>query len=236
MYARSMQGHRAEALQAAATLAESSRVMSKTMPEMADSFGAQPLFVRARFNDWATVFNTAEPEEEMVATRTAWTYVRTLALQARGSTAEAQRQRERFEQLRSKLPPDAPWGQNKAADVMRVASESLAARLAPNASQACAHWRRAVDIQDQFVYDEPPAWYYPVRESLGACLLQAGNTAEATKVFREGVRRSPRNGRMLFGLWQSLKLAGDNYEAETVRREFETSWSRADFALRLEDF
>jgi Flp pilus assembly protein TadD len=119
---------------------------------------------------------------------------------------------------------------------MRLASESLKARLATNPTEGCTHWRQAVEIQDQLVYDEPPGWYYPVRESLGACLLQTGKTAEATEVFREGVRRSPRNGRMLFGLWQSLKAAGDNYEADTVRREFETAWSGADISLGLEDF
>jgi tetratricopeptide (TPR) repeat protein len=235
MYARSMQGHRAQALHAAATLAASSGDMGKSMPEMADSFSAQPLLIRARFNDWATVLNTAEPNEKMVATQTAWAYVRTLALQAHGDTAGAQRQNEHFEQLRSKLPADAPWGQNKAADVMRLASESLAAHLAPNLGKACEHWRQAVDIQDHFVYDEPPAWYYPVRESLGGCLLRAGKTAEATEAFREGVHRSPRNGRMLFGLWQSLKAQGDTTGAEFVRREFEAAWSGADVTLRLED-
>ena len=121
---------------------------------------------------------------------------------------------------------------NKAVDVMRLASESLAAQLAPDMAKACDHWRQAVDIQDHLIYDEPPAWYYPVRESLGGCLLRAGKTAEATQVFREGVRRSPRNGRMLFGLWQSLKLEGDTYQAESVRREFEAAWSGADVTLR----
>ena len=57
----------------------------------------------------------------------------------------------------------------------------------------------------QLVYDEPPAWYYPVRESLGAALLRAGRGADAEKVFREGLRRSPRNGWMLFGLLESLQ-------------------------------
>jgi hypothetical protein len=31
---------------------------------------------------------------------------------------------------------------------------------------------KAVSLQDQLRYDEPPAWYYPVRESLGGEYLR----------------------------------------------------------------
>lgn len=44
-----------------------------------------------------------------------------------------------------------------------------------------------------------------MRESLGAALLRAGPPADAESAFREGLRRSPRNVRMLFGLLESLK-------------------------------
>ena len=40
-------------------------------------------------------------------------------------------------------------------------------------------------------YGEPPTWFYPVRESLGALLLRRGDAAEAVSTFREGLRRSP---------------------------------------------
>lgn len=98
-----------------------------------------------------------------------------------------------------------------------------------------ARLRRAVAIQDAFVYDEPPAWYYPVRETLGGELLRAGQAAEAEKVFREGVKRSPRNGRMLFGLMESLKRQGRTEEAAMVEREFGAAWGKADIAVKIEE-
>lgn len=119
--------------------------------------------------------------------------------------------------------------------MLKVASEVLVARTAPDAVSACEHWARAVEAQDQLTYDEPPDWYYPVRESQGACLLRAGKSTEAAVVFREGVRRSPRNGRMLFGLWQSLAAEGKTQEAESVKREFEAAWAGSDVELRIED-
>jgi thioredoxin-like negative regulator of GroEL len=85
------------------------------------------------------------------------------------------------------------------------------------------------------VYDEPPAFYYPVRESLGGALLRAGKAVEAEKVFREGIRRSPRNGRMLFGLMESLKAQKKVEAAEEVRKEFETAWAKSNIRLKIED-
>jgi tetratricopeptide (TPR) repeat protein len=115
-----------------------------------------------------------------------------------------------------------------------MVSEELAARLASPA-EAVEHWRRAVEMQDKFTYDEPPAWYYPLRESLGAALVRAGKAEDAEKVFREGLQRSPRNGRMLFGLMESLRAQKKNEQADWVRKEFDAAWAKADVKLRLEE-
>jgi len=119
--------------------------------------------------------------------------------------------------------------------VLAVAGEALAARIASAPGDAISHWQQAVQMQDALVYDEPPDWYYPLRESLGAALLRAGRATAAEMAFREGVKRSPRNGRMLFGLMESLKAQKKDEEAGWVRREFEAVWAKADVKLRLED-
>jgi hypothetical protein len=40
---------------------------------------------------------------------------------------------------------------------------------------------------------------------------------------------------MLFGLLASLRAQGKLPEAESVKREFDAAWSKADVALRIED-
>jgi len=74
-----------------------------------------------------------------------------------------------------------------------------------------------------------------VRESLGAALLRAGEAGEAESVFRDGVKRSPRNGRMLFGLMQSLRAQQKNEDAEWVKREFDAAWAKADVKLTIDE-
>jgi hypothetical protein len=52
-----------------------------------------------------------------------------------------------------------------------------------------------VAVQDTLKYDEPPDWFFPVREQLGAVLLMTGDAAGAEKVFREDLERNLRNPR-----------------------------------------
>ena len=80
---------------------------------------------------------------------------------------------------------------------------------------------QAVAIQDTLKYGEPPDWFFPVRESLGAALLMNGDAAGAEKVFRDDLDRNPRNPRSLFGLQQALKAQNRNYDAGFVEEQFQ---------------
>ena len=78
-------------------------------------------------------------------------------------------------------------------------------------------------------------WYYPVRESLGGALLLDGQYGESEKVFREDLRRNPRNGRSLFGLLEALKAQKRTADAQWVQKAFVAAWQNADSQLRVED-
>jgi tetratricopeptide (TPR) repeat protein len=203
------------------------------MPEMADPFLPFANFGLLRFHQWDAVLALPKPKDSQKVSTAMSHYGRALAYAARNDKSAAMREQSAFESFRKEIPAGSQWGQNKTADVFAMASEILAARTSPDA--AIAHLRRAVELQDAFTYDEPPAWYYPVRESLGAALLRAGRPAEAETVFREGVRRSPRNGRMLFGLLESLRSQNKTEAAGWVQKEFEAAWSKADVKLSLDE-
>jgi tetratricopeptide (TPR) repeat protein len=234
-YARWMQGKKAEGLRAAADMAAVLGPLVEAMPELADPFLAWTSFGRVRFQDWDAVLKEPQPKPAMKTQTMAWRYGRVLALAARGDRAAAVREKAAFDEARKAVPADGFWGNNKAGDAATIASHIVAARLAATPAEAVGYWRTAVAVQDGLTYDEPPGWYYPIRESLGAALIRAGNPAEAEKVFREGVRRSPRNGRMLFGLLESLRAQKKTEDAESVKREFDAAWSKADVALKLEE-
>jgi hypothetical protein len=120
-----------------------------------------------------------------------------------------------------------------------MAAGALNARIAfahGDFAAAIEKWRAAILAEDHMVYHEPPDWYYPMRESLGAVFLLAGQPAEAEKVFRDDLNRNPRSPRSLFGLWKALEAEQKPADADWTRRSFEAAWRGAANQLRIEDF
>jgi tetratricopeptide (TPR) repeat protein len=108
-----------------------------------------------------------------------------------------------------------------------VAGFALDARIASaqgNHKAAIESWEKAVKAQDQLAYDEPPAWFYSLRESLGGEYFRAGQFAEAEKIFREDLEKHPRSPRSLLGLTESLKAQGKDVDAGWVARQFKIAW------------
>ncbi|MCI0524827.1 MAG: hypothetical protein L0Y75_06145 [Acidobacteria bacterium] len=230
-------GKYAEAKRAATQLADNVRGHLKDMP-MLEGFLPSAIFVDLRFNRWDAVLSLLSPDSETPITGTLWHYARGVAFAATGKVAEAESERQAFANMAKTISGETPFGLNTAASVFKIGEHVLDARIAAakaNRRGAVDHWRKAVAAQDALNYDEPPGWYYPVRESLGAALLVAGNAAEAEKVFRRDLEDNPRNGRSLFGLAESLKKQGKAQEAREAQAEFEKAWKNADVKLKIED-
>jgi tetratricopeptide (TPR) repeat protein len=207
---------------------------AKMIP-MLDSFILTPLWVDARFGKWDVILTKPEPARELRGTHAMWRYTRTLALATRGEREKAVAERELFAVEAQAFPPNALFGEfNTAKDVLGMATHILDARIAMaggNKDESIRHWRTAVEIQDTLNYDEPPDWYYPVRESLGGALLAAGRPADAEQVFREDLKRNPRNPRSLFGLMHSLQAQQKEADAAWVQKQFDSAWKNADTQL-----
>ncbi len=233
---RAEQGRFDEAKRAADELVTHLTSASDEMLIMIDYYLPNSLFVLLRFQQWDDVLNMPTPDAKMFMTRALWHYGRTLALVAKGRQQEAAGEQAAFVAARDRIPAEWMWMFNPADKIMNLATTILEARLATDEKAIIEHWRRAVVEHDALAYDEPPAWYYPVRESLGGALLRAGQAAEAEAVFRENLKQYPRHGRSLFGLMESLKAQKKITDAEWVRREFEGAWKQSQVRLRIEDF
>lgn len=234
-YNRCMEGRMADSLASAQKIGDAVSRVAQQMPMMIDAFVPWPLFAMLRFQHWDQVLELKQPDPKLLASTALWHYGRGVALAAKGRREEALKERDAFQATRRQVSADWPWINNKAAGILNVASAVLEARLAQSDSAAVAHWEQAVKAQDALFYDEPPPWFYPVRESLGGALLRIGGAREAEATFREGLRRNPRDGRLLFGLMQSLHAQGKTEAAGMVRQEFEEAWKKADITLSVED-
>jgi len=117
---------------------------------------------------------------------------------------------------------------------LEIARRIVAGELAAKAGrfdEAVTVLREAVGIEDEIPYSEPPIWHHPVRQVLGAVLLEAGRAAEAEAVYREDLVQLRENGWSLFGLARALEAQGKTVEAEAVQARYEKAWPRADIRL-----
>ena len=236
--AASMEGRYGEARKAAARSSDNVAPAVKDMP-MGEYLLSRPLEVELRFAHWNEVLKASEPSETLPTSRAIWHFARGVALAAKGDVAGSEKERGGFEAEAARVGEDAIWGLNSSKAVLEVARWSLDARIAAakkDPEAAITAWRQAVDAQDRLSYDEPPPWYCPVRESLGAALFRSGQKEEAEKVFREDLARNPRNPRSLFGLWESLKAQKKTADAVWVRRAFQEAWKNSEIEARMEDF
>ncbi|QNH76934.1 hypothetical protein GGD92_01170 [Pseudomonas protegens] len=93
--------------------------------------------------------------------------------------------------------------------------------------QQIAAWRKAVQVQDALAYNEPPDWYYTLRESLGYALLAQKRYAEAEQVFREDLAGNRLSGRSLNGLKLSLENQPDKQVPALLNEQLQTAWRNA---------
>lgn len=199
------------------------------------------LFVLCRFNRWAEIQAYHEPKADPNEPLRLgiWHFARGLADAGTGDLAGAARERRVLADMNRALDVPTLAGSNNGSRVMfGLATDVLDARVALARNQTAAAvklFQHAVATQDSLAYVEPPDWYYPVRESLGAALLRSGDAKASEHVFRDDLSRNPRSGRSLFGLAESLKAQGDVSDAAWVRRSFDEAWQHADTQISLND-
>ena len=234
-----MEGRSAEVLRAAGDLsAIYSYEMARSRP-FVEFFMPVALFSLARFGRWDDILRQPRPPNELRYLTGMWHYARGLALAARGQPNKASFEKERLADIAVAVASRVPLVGNSPAVLLRLASTVLAGELAARrgrTDEAIHHLQEAVQLHDQLRYDEPPAWYYPVRQALGAVLLVAGRVKEAEQVYRDDLEKHPSNGWSLFGLAKCLRVQHRDEDATAVEVAFRRAWARADVALEASRF
>jgi tetratricopeptide (TPR) repeat protein len=238
-YAASMAGQYARAKGSADKLTSNISPYIAEMP-MLEAFVPQQYYVLLRFAKWDDVLAAPAPAESLHFAPIVWRYARATAYAAKRDTPHAREEQDVMLKMMSGVPPQTPVGTlNTAGSFFAIAKEMVAGRIAAaegERDRAIEHYRAAAAAEEALAYDEPPTWYAPVRETLGAALLAAGRAADAEQVFRDDLTFNAGNGRSLFGLWKSLEAQGKTADAGRARTDFEKAWATADVKLRIEDF
>jgi tetratricopeptide (TPR) repeat protein len=231
-YSEMMEGRSRDALASARKLNSVVTVAAVREMPMAEYMLPTPLLVEARFGEWNVITQEPAPPSDLSYASGVWHYARGLAFAAMGKLAQADREREELHKITGSIPTDRVLGtSNNAQKVSELAETVLTGEIASargDHAEAIARLSDGVQMQDALIYDEPPIWYFPVREVLGAELIAAGQAAQAEAVYRSDLKINPGNPRSLHGLAQSLRAQSKKQEAAKCENQFKSAWHYAD--------
>ena len=229
-----MQGQSELSLKSARRVVDNVRIEQVEQFPTIQFFRTVPMLSLVRFARWEAILVEPEPHAPFAFARAIWHYGRGVAYAAMDDEQSALNELSAIEQLEPQVDEIFMGNVYPAKDLLAIAKLLLRGEIAFRAGSAAAavtSFTEAVALQDALPYTEPPFWYYPTRQSLGAALLADGRAAEAQLVFEADLEQYPMNGWSLYGLIAALSAQGDTAAAETVRLRFHTVWQFSDVTL-----
>ena len=229
-------GQKKLAIESASRVASSIPHASLGEIPILQGFVVVPYWAMVRFGQWDDILADPGPHYQTAFTRGAWRYARAMAFIARDRLADAESELARLTALLAdeSLKGQTTFSSNSGLSILRIAPEVVAGEIAAKRrdwDKAVLHLDRAVRFEDALNYQEPADWHLPVRQNLGAVLLEAGRADEAEAVFWEDLKKNPETGWSLFGLWQAQKAQGKKDDAAHTEARFRKAWKDADVQL-----
>ena len=233
--ASAMEGRSQVSIEAARKVAANIRLEQIEQFPAVEFFHTIPLLALTQFGQWQALLEEPQPPQSLDFSNAIWHYTRAVAQANLGNLDAARQEHQQLVPLKKTAKIMQLDGVDyPASSLLDIADHLVQGEIAyadNDLNSAIGHFEQAVAMQDALPYTEPPFWYYPTRQSLGAALLKAEKFAEAEAVYRQDLRDYPRNGWSLSGLAASLKGQGKQAEAEQVQAKLDTVWQFADVTL-----
>lgn len=179
-----------------------------------DMFVPVRLHVLIRFGKWKEILSEPFPEDRETYrfTTTILHYARGITHASMGNWEAAEVEEERFAERAAPLLDGSIFRilhNCKATQVLPIVAKMLRGEIAYRKGEhatAFRELREAVVLDDNLPYDEPWGHMQPVRHALAALLLEQGLMEEAHSVYKEDLKRHPKNIWSLTGLVRCLTV------------------------------
>jgi len=199
---------------------------------------AAPYFAWAQYADADKILALPDPPGAPPYVKAMWHYARGVAFANKHDAASARAEADAIDRIQK----DTDWSTLDAwavpaRPVLDVAKGVVLARAAQaegNNPEAVELWKKAAETEDTIPYMEPPFWYYPVRQSLGAALLKEGQVDQAEKEFNAALNKARGSAWALYGLEQAAKAKGDAAAEGKASDAFTKAWLGDPSSLNLE--
>jgi tetratricopeptide (TPR) repeat protein len=189
---------------------------------------AAPYFSHVQFSSPDVLLALPDPGPDFVLVNAMWHYARAVGFARKGMIEGGRKEIDALTAIERtanfKPIEDAGVPAQKIVQTARAIATGRVADAQKDFPAAIKAYEEAVAIQDALPYTEPPYWYYPARQSLGAALLRSGQLDAAEDVFRTSLARTPSNGWALRGLMEVYRQRGDSAALSATQKRFETTW------------
>lgn len=195
-----------------------------------------PYYVAVKLSLWDTLLNIPSPDPSLIYPNAVLHYAKGLAQIGKGNITASKKHLDSLKVLSndSSLVSLTIWDINTTADLAKIAVHVLEAAIAyqeKNIPLAKSSLEKAVAIEDQLNYNEPPDWFFSVRHHLGALLMMNKEYANAQAVYEKDLKKWKKNGWSLIGLQQSLEKQNQKDQANKIKADFDEAWKYADFKI-----
>ena len=195
-----------------------------------------PYFVAVKFGMWDSILAIQPLSTDLIYPRAILHYARGMAFVGRNDIAKAENEFAQLEKLSQDtvLKSMTIWNINTMSDIVQIATHVLGAEIytyKKEYDKATGEYSKAIVIEDNLNYNEPPDWFFSVRHQLGNALLKAGKYAEAEKIYLQDLAIWKENGWALKGLYEALSKQGKTVAAQAVKKRFDKAWQYADFMV-----
>jgi len=199
---------------------------------------AAPYFTAAQFAQPAQILAMKAPDARLPYPTAMRHYARAVGYAQQRNRAGFDRELAAMRAIRegTALKPMIDQGV-PAAELLSLAEAIARGRWAyagGKYADAARYYRDAVAIEAKVPYMEPPYWYYPVHQSLGAALYRSGRYDEAREAFTAALAHYPNNGWALYGLAASERALGRPLQAAAAQAALGKAWIGNRAMLRME--
>ncbi|KAK8054240.1 TPR domain protein [Apiospora saccharicola] len=228
------------------------KVCSPPMADWLEGFFAMRVHALVRFGRWDDLIAPLPEDRDLFCTTTAMThYAKAVALAAKSRLPEAEAERTRFLEAKSRVPESRTLFNNQCTDLLAIAEAMMEGEVAfrrgggRHEEEAYAHLRTAIARDDNLPYDEPWGWMQPTRHAYGALLMERAHYAEAAAVYAEDLGldgrlpralQHPGNVWALHGYHECLVKLGRKAEADALEPALKKALERADVPIKSSCF
>ena len=189
---------------------------------------AAPFLAYAQFAEPNAILALKAPDSRLPYVTAMWHYARSIAYARSGNDKAFDREISALRLIRTKTDFKAMTDMLvPVPDLLKIAELVAQGRREyahRRFAAAADFYRQAATLEQGVTYYEPPFWYYPVQQSLGAALYRAGDLKGARQAFMHALGQFPNNGWALYGLAETNRALGDRPSEAAARAAFGRAW------------